>query len=201
MKNKNTISQKEYNMKQALLLVYDSFADFEVTILLTCIDSEYQVKSFTVEHEIKSIQSCAGFQVIPHLTIDKVNPEEFDVLIIPGGNPVPLLNNMELKKIVQHFYRENKKIAAICGGPAILGAAGILGEVKYTASLDADDPLYSHVLVPENQVKEHLVIDKNVITSTGSNYLNFAEAVLRKTGVFTDDMKEPLSYFRVPSMN
>jgi protein deglycase len=188
-------------MKQALLLTYDTFADFEVMILLTCIDSTYQINSFTVENEIRPIQSCAGFQVIPHLTIDQVNPDDFDVLIIPGGNPAPLLDNSDLKKIVQHFYRDKKQIAAICGGPAVLGAAGILEEVKYTASLETDDPLYSHVLVPRNQVKEHLVIDKNVITSTGSNYLDFAEAVLRIMGVFTDDLKDPLAYFRVPSMS
>jgi protein deglycase len=187
-------------MKKALLFIYDTFADFEVTILLTCLKSKFEIITFT-GNDKSLVHSCAGLQVTPNLTINNVNPEEYDVLIIPGGDPVSLLQNSALKEIVQHFYLEGKTIAAICGGPAILGAAGILEKVKYTASLDLDDPSYGHVLVRANLVNEHLVIDGNIITSTGSNYLNFAEVVLKHVGVYSEDMVDPIEYFRIPSMN
>jgi protein deglycase len=188
-------------MKRALLFIYDTFADFEVTILLTCLKSKYRMDSFTVAKQLNPIQSCAGFQVLPNLTIEQVKPEDYDILIIPGGEPVSVLKNSQLHKIVQQFYSEGKTLAAICGGPAILGASGILDKVRYTASIDPEDSLYREVLVSGNQVNKHIVIDKNIITATGSNYLNFAETVLRKIGFYSEDMEDPLGYFRNPSMN
>ncbi|MEH6938997.1 DJ-1/PfpI family protein [Bacillus sp. JJ664] len=120
---------------------------------------------------------------------------------MPGGSPYPLLENEILLSLIKEFYTTDKIIGAICGGPALLGAAGILEEISYTASLSQEDKEYSSVLNWTNKQEDYLVIDRNVITATGSNYLKFAEEVLRALGTISEDDKEPLKYFAVPSSN
>lgn len=41
----------------------------------------------------------------------------------------------------------------------------------------------------------------NIRNPTNPKGVQYVEAVLRNTGVFTDDLIDPLAYFRVPSMS
>jgi protease I len=57
----------------------------------------------------------------------RVNPENYDALVLPGGRaPEYLRLNESVLEIVRHFIRENKPLAAICHAPQILAAAGVL---------------------------------------------------------------------------
>ncbi|PLT28136.1 DJ-1/PfpI family protein [Peribacillus deserti] len=96
---------------------------------------------------------------------------------------------------MQGFYQRKKLIGAICGGPALLGASGILKKVTYTASLTEADKDYQFVMDWGNKADHLLVVDKNVVTATGSNYIGFAEEVLRQLSVFPPELKDPLKYF------
>ena len=56
-----------------------------------------------------------------------VDPADYDALVIPGGRaPEYLRLNPRVLEIVRHFNDQRKPIAAICHGPQILAAAGIL---------------------------------------------------------------------------
>ncbi len=57
-----------------------------------------------------------------------VKAENYDALVIPGGRaPEYLRLNEEVIKLVQAFDAARKPIAAVCHGPQLLAAAGILG--------------------------------------------------------------------------
>ncbi|WP_290596288.1 MULTISPECIES: DJ-1/PfpI family protein [unclassified Archaeoglobus] len=63
----------------------------------------------------------------------EVDPKEYDGLFIPGGRaPEYIRNYPELEKIVKHFFEANKPVAAICHGPQILTAYGLLKGRKVT---------------------------------------------------------------------
>lgn len=55
----------------------------------------------------------------PQTTLAKVSPEDYDILVIPGGtvNADTLRLNEDAHKIIQHFTDNAKPIAAICHGP------------------------------------------------------------------------------------
>jgi protease I len=58
---------------------------------------------------------------------DQVDPAEFDALVLPGGrSPEYLRLNDKVLDMVRHFDRADKPIAAICHGPQLLAAAGVL---------------------------------------------------------------------------
>jgi len=56
-----------------------------------------------------------------------VDPQDYEALVVPGGRaPEYLRLNPEVLDLVRHFATEQKPIAAICHGPQILAAAGVL---------------------------------------------------------------------------
>jgi protease I len=67
-------------------------------------------------------------------TFDEVKPEAYDALMIPGGRaPEYLRLNPRVIEIVHHFAKTNKPLAAICHGPQVLAAAGVLQGRKCNA--------------------------------------------------------------------
>ncbi len=56
-----------------------------------------------------------------------IQPENFDALVLPGGRaPEYLRLNDQVLELVRHFFKADKPVAAICHGPQILAAAGVL---------------------------------------------------------------------------
>ncbi|TWT50519.1 General stress protein 18 [Rubripirellula amarantea] len=58
---------------------------------------------------------------------ESLRPADYDALVIPGGRaPEYLRLNQDVLNAVRHFATTKKPIAAICHGPQILVAAGVL---------------------------------------------------------------------------
>ncbi|MEV0297828.1 DJ-1/PfpI family protein [Nocardia sp. NPDC050710] len=56
-----------------------------------------------------------------------VDPATCGALVLPGGRaPEYLRNDRDCQRLVQHFAEKGKPIAALCHGPLILAAAGVL---------------------------------------------------------------------------
>ena len=65
---------------------------------------------------------------------DDVNPSDYDALLIPGGRaPEYIRLNSKVIEIVKDFFKQNKPVAAICHGPQVLAAAGVLNGRKCTS--------------------------------------------------------------------
>ncbi|MDQ0190688.1 DJ-1/PfpI family protein [Alicyclobacillus cycloheptanicus] len=62
-----------------------------------------------------------GYLIQAHTSFDKVNPADYDGLIIPGGRaPEYIRLNPALGPIVRHFFVENKPVGAICHAAQVL---------------------------------------------------------------------------------
>jgi len=66
------------------------------------------------------------YYVMANKTIDEIDPDDYDLLIIPGGSPkgapATIRANKKAQAIAQSFFRKNKPVAAICHGPWLLAA-------------------------------------------------------------------------------
>jgi 4-methyl-5(b-hydroxyethyl)-thiazole monophosphate biosynthesis len=189
-------------MKKVLMFVYDSFAEFEISILITCLNGKnaaFDLVTVSDKPAGQTVLSAGRMKIMPDLTLDEINPDEYAALIIPGGNPYTLFENQQVLSVVRSFFDKNILIGAICGGPGLLAAAGILDHIQYAASLDSNDTEYAEVMNWDNKRAEFLFIDQNVVTATGSNYIEFAEEMLRQLKLVHADAEKPLEYFRVPS--
>lgn len=183
--------------RKVLVLVYDTFAEFEIAILLTALrGTEHVVR--TVGLDASPVTSTGLLRVVPDLSLADVDPEEYDALVVPGGDASQAMGDERLRALVASLDRRGALLAAICGGPAVLGDAGALDGRRYTAALGPADAAYAGIEGRGVRLPELVVTDGHVVTATGSSYLAFAEEVLRQLdGRAT---AEPLTFFREPSL-
>ena len=75
-----------------------------------------------------TIHDEPGKRIAPDLTIDEVDPNDYDALLLPGGvgNPDQLRMNQRAVELIRIFAQAKKPVAAICHGPWLLVEADVL---------------------------------------------------------------------------
>ncbi len=92
----------------------------------------YQLRAKGLEVDVAAPQQ--GFITGKHgrkvgvgLALDAVRPQDYDLLVVPGGKaPATLQKNPAAVAIARHFLAAGKPVAAICHGPQVLIATGLL---------------------------------------------------------------------------
>ncbi len=128
--------------KTILMIVGDFTEDYETmvpfqalqmvghTVHAVCPGKESGDKVRTAIHDFEGDQTYTekpGHLFSLNATFADIRPEDYDALVIPGGRaPEYLRLNAQVLRMVRHFFDENKPVAAICHGPQILAAAGVL---------------------------------------------------------------------------
>ena len=161
-------------MIKIVVLLANGFEDIET---ITSIDIWRRGKVKVVLASIKDleVQSGTGTKMIADVLIDEVKVEDYDLLFLPGGGGVQLLDDSDkVKKLIKQFMNKEKNIAAICAAPLILGKMGILDNRVFTCY-----PSFER-FAPEGIYKETGVIqDGNIITGRGVAYVfDFALYIL-----------------------
>lgn len=143
------------SVKKILMLVGDFVEDYEAMVpyqmLLmvghqvdaVCPGKKAGDKVRTAVHDFEGDQTYSekpGHNFGITADFDTVKPEDYDALIIPGGRaPEYIRLDEKVIAITKHFAETNKPIAAICHGPQVLAAAGVL-EGKVCSSYPAVKP-------------------------------------------------------------
>lgn len=128
--------------KRILLLAGDFVEDYEVMVpfqmlLLVghhvdavCPDKKAGDVVATAIHDFDGFQTYSekrGHNFRLTADFEAVKPESYDALVVPGGRaPEYLRLNARVIEIVRHFANARKPIAALCHGPQLLAAAGVL---------------------------------------------------------------------------
>ncbi len=128
--------------KKILMFVGDFMEDYEAMVpyqILTmvghqvdavCPDKKPGDTVKTAIHDFEGDQTYTekvGHNFRVTADFDSVNPADYGALLIPGGRaPEYLRLNERVLEITRHFAKEKKPIAAVCHGPQILAAAGVL---------------------------------------------------------------------------
>ncbi|MGC8993484.1 MAG: DJ-1 family glyoxalase III [Candidatus Aenigmatarchaeota archaeon] len=133
------------------------------------------IKVDVVGLEDEIVAGRNGVKVLCDKIISEVKPEDYDGIVLPGGNPgyKNLEESQAVINMIKALNSKGKLVAAICASPTILEKIGILEDKKATCYPSMKDKI-------KNYVDERVVIDKNVITSQGpATALDFALEVLR----------------------
>jgi protease I len=109
--------------------------------------------------------------------IDSVRPDEYDALLIPGGqSPDHLRVDKRVVEFVKAFDKGGKLIAAVCHGPQLLAAAHLIKGRTLTAWQTIQDDLQQ---MGANVRDEEVVRDRNWITSRKPDDLEaFSSAIV-----------------------
>ncbi len=135
--------------KKILMLVGDYAEDYEVmvpfqmlqmvghTVHAVCPGKKSGEAIKTSIHDFEGDQTYSekrGHNFTLNATFDDVKAGDYDALLLSGGRaPEYLRLNPKVIEITQHFAANDKPIAALCHGPQILAAAGVLKGKTATA--------------------------------------------------------------------
>lgn len=152
------------------------------------------------------VTTTFGFDVLPEKLLNDVNVDEFDALVIPGGFADAGFYEEALSEpfldVIRNFDKRQAPIAAVCVGSLSLAAAGILNGRRATiyhqigGKRKAELERYGTVFVDQP-----LVVDRNVMTSTGPG--TGIELALKLLEVLTtwEFSQEIRSRMRIPIPN
>ena len=84
----------------------------------------------TAIHDFEGDQTYSekrGHNFALNAEFDKIDPAEYDALLLPGGRaPEYLRLDSKVLEIVRHFFEAGKPVAALCHGAQLLTAAGVV---------------------------------------------------------------------------
>jgi protease I len=152
---------------RAVILTADKFEDMELFF------PYFRLLEEGVEVDIAAPQAGVihgehGYSVKVTTTIAEVDPDTYDLLVVPGGfpdgAPATVRKVKKAQEIARSFCAQNKPVAAICHGPWLLVSAGLVKGRRLTS--------YWHDGVPE-EIKaaggiyedKDVVVDGNLVTS------------------------------------
>ncbi len=154
------------NLK-ALVLTANEFEDMELYFPVFRLIEE-GVEVDIVAPKKGAIQGEHGYGMKIEKTFADVDPDQYDILLIPGGfpdgAPATVRQDKRAQQIARSFFDKEKPVAAICHGPWLLVSADLVKGRHLTG--------FWHDGVPE-QIKaaggiyedKEVVVDRNLVTS------------------------------------
>ncbi len=112
-----------------------------------------------------TIEASRGVKLVPDTTWDHIHPDDYDVLLLPGGfgGTQALCEHRGVQQAIRDFNEKKKWVGSICAAALALNEAGILEGRRFTCYPGVEEKL------PENvqPVDETVVVDGHLITSQG----------------------------------
>jgi protein deglycase len=165
-------------MKSVLLFLAQGFEEYEASVFTDVMGwsrfcGTEPVNLITTGLR-KEIQCTWNFRVRPEISFDTIDIKDYDALAIPGGFEKSGFYedayDERFLDLIRQFDDQGKIIAAVCVAALALGKSGILLNRNAT-TYDLEDQYGSRrkQLAAFGAIirDEKIVVDKNIITSTG----------------------------------
>ncbi len=163
---------------KALIISADNFEDTELLVPF------YRLKEEGAQVDVVSINKGRirgkhGYEVEIDKTLEEVNPDDYDILILPGGKaPETLRREKKVIEVAKHFFQRNKPVSAICHGPQILITAGLLKGRHATCYKSVAQEMKGAGTLYEDK---EVVVDRNLVTSRQPSDLpEFMREIMKK---------------------
>ncbi len=147
---------------RVLIITADRFEDSELTEPLRRLQEHGVTVDVGAPHA-GVITGKRGGRVEATLALEDVQPERYDLLVLPGGKaPAELQHDARAVAIARHFLEADKTVAAICHGPQVLIPSGLLAGRTATCYPGIASELEAAGV---NYQDREVVVDRNLITS------------------------------------
>ena len=180
-------------MKKALVLLAPGFEEIEAVTIIDIL-RRGQVDVTVAGLEKGLITGSHIISIQPDTHYKNVDEKEFDILILPGGQPgsTHLKNDPLVLEWIRSRFSSGKNLAAICAAPTVFYAAGITENMKITSY-----PSEASLFTKSRYQTDSVVKDGGVITSRGvGTVIEFAlELVAELVGAeVAADIKEKILF-------
>jgi 4-methyl-5(b-hydroxyethyl)-thiazole monophosphate biosynthesis len=164
-------------MPNVVIFLADGFEEVEAMAIVDVLRRAEIEVTIAGLHE-GHVTSARKVRVLPDTVIDTVKAEDFDMIVLPGGQPGSdnLNADIRVKELIVEFHKRGKLTGAICAATYVLANAGVL-EGRHATSY----PTYRDRLGSAVYEEKTIVEDGNVMTSRGpGTALCFGLAIVKK---------------------
>lgn len=150
-------------MRRAIIITGPGFEDVEFIYPYY----RLQEAGFSVEvatSNDKPVIGKHGITATPTTNLASLDPQKFDLLVIPGGHEAPdrMRQVPEILSFTKGMYDLQKPISSICHGPWVLVSAGVIKGKKATSYKGCKDDLINAGAV---YFDDPVVVDGKLVTS------------------------------------
>jgi len=164
-------------MPRVVVFLADGFEEVEAMAIVDVL-RRAEIDTVTAGLHDGPITSARKVKVIPDTVIDTVKADDFDMVVLPGGQPgADNLNaDKRVKELLRNFGQKGKLTGAICAAPIVLAGAGLL-QGKHATSYPSYKDRLGTVVYEDKTVVE----DGNILTSRGpGTALSFGLAIVAR---------------------
>jgi len=152
---------------RAVILTADEFEDMELFFpYFRLLEEGVQVDIAAPQTGVIHGEHGYGLKITK--TIAEVDPDQYDLLLVPGGfpdgAPATVRKLKKAQEIVASFIQKNKPVAAICHGPWLLVSADVVRGRHLTGFWEDGVPEEIKAAGGIYEDKE-VVVDGNLVTS------------------------------------
>ena len=164
--------------KKVLVFLVNGFEEIEAMAPIDLLRRAGITADTVSINEDNQVTSSRKIRVLTDKTIDEINFENYEMIVLPGGPGTE--NYMKSEKLLEKLkeFSINRKLGAICAAPTILSALGILNGKQAICFPACEPDLVKGGAVIVNQ---DVVKDSNIITSRGAGTaIDFSLALIEE---------------------
>ncbi|MBP1551790.1 MAG: DJ-1/PfpI family protein [Oscillospiraceae bacterium] len=180
-------------MKKTAVLIYNQFCNFEIAPALEML--AISQKPFTVfAKTLEPVKSEEGLVVLPQKTVDDMNIEEYDSLILPGAMDIrDVIEDDRIISFIKQF--DGMPVGAISIAPLLLLKAGLLKDKAFMAGVNREELAEEGYTADEmklmtgwndnlkNPIEQGYIVSDNIVTSVSYNFLRWTLAFGELIGI------------------
>ena len=164
--------------KKVLVFLVNGFEEIEAMAPIDLLRRAGIIVDTVSINEDNQVTSSRKIRVLTDKTIDEINFENYEMIVLPGGPGTE--NYMKSEKLLEKLkeFSINRKLGAICAAPTILSALGILNGKQAICFPACEPDLIKDGAIIVNQ---DVVKDNNIITSRGAGTaIDFSFALIEE---------------------
>ncbi|MCS6997854.1 MAG: DJ-1/PfpI family protein [Aquificaceae bacterium] len=150
-------------MPKVAILLAEGFEEVEAVAPIDVL-RRAGVEVLVVGLSSEPVASARNMKIVPDVTLDQLDPEELDMVILPGGagGVERLKQDPRVERLVKALQEKKRFIGAICAAPTALAKFGLLEGKRATVY-----PSLVEEIKPALFVDQPVVEDQNLLTSQG----------------------------------
>jgi len=164
--------------KTCAAFIFDGFADHQLALAIANLrqSGDFSIETFSLGGGM--VSSWSGLRVIPNTSLRYMDPEDFDLLLLPGGDRWEKGDNLEVFPLIK-ATAGHRPLAAICSATLALADLGLLNTIPHTSNF----PGYLEQYCPD-YTGSHLyrsqpcVNATDIITINGTALIGLAHSLL-----------------------
>lgn len=183
-------------MPRIVIALQDDYADWEPALLMAATRYWLDCEVVTASPDGKPVTSMGGLKVTPDISVDAIEAERFDALIIPGGYAWEKGAAFDFTALATEFRDKGKVLGGICAAASALAATGVLDDVVHTGNALASHKKYPGYHGEARYLDQPQAVgDRKIVTAAGSSPDTFTIEVLKALDLYGPEAEAELAAF------